>query len=245
MDAIYESLVSGWLPLRPVRMLLKTDLFDEAVGEGVYPSLNVRARHVVGTDLSIGTIRHAQTHHLGLLAAAGDVRRLPFAGESFDVVLSTSTLDHFQSREDIAVSLAEIFRVLRPGGELLVTLDNLANPTVAVRNALPFGLLRGLGLVPYFVGATLGPRGLRRALGEAGFEVARLGAALHCPRVPSVWLASLLSRRGSLVVQTRFLGALRSFEVLGRLPTRHLTGHFLVARAVKPGSSRTPRGGAA
>jgi SAM-dependent methyltransferase len=46
-------------------------------------------------------------------ALFGDARSLPFATESFDVVLSGGLLEHF--REPAAV-LAEMARVLRPGG---------------------------------------------------------------------------------------------------------------------------------
>mgnify|MGYP006138370175 CR=1 FL=1 len=42
----------------------------------------------------------------------------------------------------------------------------LINPVVRLRNALPFGLLRRTGLVPYYVGATCGPRRLRDFLGR-------------------------------------------------------------------------------
>lgn len=234
MDWVYSGLFSGWLPLRPIHSLLKTDLFDEAVGEGLYPALALRAPRLVGLDLSPLVVRQAQSRHLGLVGLAADVRHLPFAAATFDVVLSFSTLDHFESRADLLAALADLYRVLRPGGELLLVLDNLAHPAVALRNALPFALLHRLGLVPYFVGATLGPRTLRRALTRIGFEVPRLGAALHCPRPLSVWLSSWASRRLSLRAQATFLRHLRAYEILGRLPTRYLTGHFLVARAVKP-----------
>ena len=83
----------------------------------------------------------------------------------------TSTLDHFRSHSEIVTSLRELLRVLRPGGQLLLTLDNPANPLVGLRNALPFGLLHRLRIVPYYVGATCGPRGLRRLLPQVGFEV--------------------------------------------------------------------------
>lgn len=50
-----------------------------------------------------------------------------FAAETFDLVVSTSTLDHFTCREDLVTSLEEISRVLRPGGLLILTLDNPLN----------------------------------------------------------------------------------------------------------------------
>ena len=45
-----------------------------------------------------------------------DVRRLPLADNRVDVVLSNSTLDHFDTEQEIEESLHELARVLKPGG---------------------------------------------------------------------------------------------------------------------------------
>ena len=232
-DALYRDLLARWLPTGACGRLLKTDLFDEAVGEGLYGALAARARAVVGVDLSVETGGRAHSNHPGLLAVGGDTRRLPFAADTFDVVFSNSTLDHFDSREEIVVSLREIRRVLRPAGILLLTLDNLMNPVVALRQALPFGVLNRLGLVPYRVGATYRPAGLRRALAESGFAVARFGAVLHCPRAPAVALARILETRASPPNRARYLRFLRGFEKLSTWPTRFVTGYYVAVRAIK------------
>lgn len=54
-----------------------------------------------------------------------DVRRLPFATESFDIVFSSHTLEHFDRGEVDAV-LDEWVRVLKPDGELRLVLPNVA-----------------------------------------------------------------------------------------------------------------------
>jgi len=59
---------------------------------------------------------------------AADARGLPLRTASFDLVLSTSTLDHFDSRREFVAAIAEIARVLRPGGRLVLTIDNPSNP---------------------------------------------------------------------------------------------------------------------
>jgi SAM-dependent methyltransferase len=55
----------------------------------------------------------------------GDMRRLPFADETFDAAVSSYALDHLG--KEIPLALAEARRVLRPGGEflLIVILPNL------------------------------------------------------------------------------------------------------------------------
>lgn len=232
-DAVHVALLARWLPDGRVDRLLKTDLFDEAFNEGLYPLLGSRAHGVIGIDISSVTLPAALLRHSGLKAAWADVRRLPFTDEAFDIIVSNSTLDHFVSLNEMVVSLRELRRVLRPGGKLLLTLDNLANPVVALRNMVPFPLLNRLGLVPYYVGATCGPCRLQRILKQVGFEVLEVSAVMHCPRVFAVAIARMLEKRARPETQRRFLRFLMAFERLSRWPTRFLTGHFVAVRAVK------------
>jgi SAM-dependent methyltransferase len=224
-DAVNRELVEAWLPER-ARSILKTDLFDEAVGEGLVPLLRARSEGVVGMDVSPAVVAAARARYRDLDARCADARRLPFPDGSFDAVVSNSTLDHFRRRDEIAVALGELRRVLEPGGRLVITLDNGANPLVLLRNALPGWPLRALGLVPYPVGATCGPRGLRRLLAAAGFEVEATRAVMHCPRVVARAAAALAPNASG-----RLLGTVLSVERLGSTPLRHLTAQFVAASA--------------
>lgn len=232
-DAANIKLLEQWLPKEPVERLVKTDVFDEALSDGLYPLLASRARTVIGMDISVVTLKAAATLHNGLHAVGADARHLPFVDEAFDVIVSNSTLDHFESAEDLVISLHELYRVLKTGGILLITLDNRANPIVALRNVLPFRLTNRLGIVPYYVGATFGPRGLRRALQEIGFKISEVGTIMHCPRLVAVWAARVLERRVGAETQRHFLKLLMSFERLSAWPTRFLTGYFVAVRATK------------
>ena len=230
-NAVHLQLLARWLSEDRVKHLLKTDVFEEACSEGLYSLLALKAECVVGMDLSGSTLSSARTRHASLCAVGADTRRLPFADGAFDVIVSTSTLDHFRSHSEIVTSLQEFLRVLRPGGQLLLTLDNPANPLVGLRNALPFGLLHRLRIVPYYVGATYGPRGLRRLLPQVGFEVLEVSTVLHCPRVFAVAIAGVLEGRAARETQKRFLGLLAAFERLARWPTHFVTGYFVAVRA--------------
>ena len=213
--------------------------FDEAVGAGLVPILAQRAASVTGVDVSQIVRAAAAERYPGLLTAEADVGSLPFADESFDAVLSNSTLDHLRSEDEMVQALRELRRVLRPGGHLLLTIDNPINPAVAVRRALPGTLERvwrlrpkaAVRFLPAPVGWTCGPGRLGTLLELARYDVRRVGAAMHCPRVVAVAVADVVERRGSARTEEALLRGLEWFEALECLPTRYLTGHFLVAHA--------------
>lgn len=232
-DAIHAQ----WLErvagkLRPGRVL-KTDLFDEAFGDGLAPWFESRGHDIVACDLAFATARGAARKPASVAAAVADVRQLPFSKTSFDTVFSDSTLDHFGSDVGIRDSLLELHRVLRPGGTLLLTMDNPVNPMVWLRNLSPAFWMR-LGIVPYAVGATASVRHLTRLLEQAGFDVPAAEAIMHVPRVLMVPLCRWLARNGSTQPGTWMRAWLRSIESLGRLPTREITGHFVAVVARKP-----------
>ena len=169
--------------LRGMR-ILKTDLFDEAFGDGLAGWFERRGNHVVACDLAFSTARGAVKRRASISAVVADIRRLPFQGGAFDCVFSDSTLDHFDEEAEIVRSFEELDRVLRPGGILLLTMDNPRHPLVRLRNLRPRFWQR-LGVVPYAVGATCNAGRLGQLLESAGFEVRESGTIMHSPRAHS------------------------------------------------------------
>jgi SAM-dependent methyltransferase len=232
-DAVNKALLLRRLSIGQIENLLKTDLFDEAVSDGLSLLLNSLAKRVFYIDVSLEVHQMARYRHSSLQTIGADVRRLPFATGTFDGIVSNSTLDHFESLDDLFISLQELYRVLRPGGQMILTLDNLANPVILLRNKLPFRLLYRLGIVPYYVGSTCGPNALRIILEKTGFKLLELDTVMHCPRVLAVAVAHWMQKHTRLKSQEHFLRFLQVFESLSRLPTRFFTGHFIVVRAMR------------
>lgn len=212
------------------RALLKTDLFDEVAGRGLVSRLLDSGMRVTGVDISPVIVATAAARNPGLDAVEADVRSLPFSDGSFDTIFSGSTLDHFESSMDIRAALVELRRVLRAGGHVILTMDNPTNPLIRLRNGPLLRVLRRVGIVPYQVGATLGPRALAAAVREAGFDVIEATAVMHCPRVIAVALAGLVERLPH-ACHAAFLRGLAACEWLERLPTRWLTGHYIAIHA--------------
>jgi SAM-dependent methyltransferase len=242
-DEVNSGLVRRWLP-EGVGTLLKTDLWDEAIGVGLYPELAARAQRVVGIDVSRHVVDAARRRYPALTATAAEVQALPLETASVDAVVSNSTLDHFAAHDEIDASLRELSRVLRPGGTLVLSLDNPLNPLVALSKALPQRRLNRawlrlgrqsakLGFLPYHVGVTYARRPLLRALDAAGFEIADTTTLVHSPRILAVVVGTVLERHAGAEVQGRFPRLLAATESLAALPTRYLTAHFFAVRAVR------------
>lgn len=215
----------------PFSTVLKTDLFDEVAGAGIVSRLAASGLQVTAVDLSPVIVAAALSHHPGLHAFVADVRTMPFETAQFDYVFSGSTLDHFGSRDDIQIALHEIRRVMRPGGRLILTMDNPANPLIYLRNSPLLSVLRGLGIVPYQVGATLAPRALAKAVRAAGFELLAITAVMHCPRVIAVALAGLVELLPSACSEI-LMDCLMACERLEPLPSRWITGHYIAVHAI-------------
>jgi SAM-dependent methyltransferase len=232
-DHVNAALLASWLPENGLRTVLKTDLFDEAVAEGLYPTLQQRAGNVTGIDASPKVAHAAHVRYPGFGGVAADVLRLPFADGHFDAVVSISTLDHFDSLDKIEAALRELNRVLAPGGTLVITLDNGSNPAIAFRNRLPHKLLRTLRLVPYAMGVTCGAKRFFDLIRECGFTIDDVAFTIHVPRLAAVVASRLVQHYGSGMLRERFLRMLAAGECVRTWPTRSWTGYFAAARAVK------------
>jgi ubiquinone/menaquinone biosynthesis C-methylase UbiE len=65
-------------------------------------------------DLSLSMLRHVPE---GIVPCAATMTALPFASASFDAAYATESLEH---AVDIETAVAEICRVVRPGGRIVV-----------------------------------------------------------------------------------------------------------------------------
>lgn len=239
MRHVYRRLLRTWVTSSDCGRGLKTDLFEEAVSP--YELLSEMSPRSVGMDCSV-KIAQATRSRLPARASphplvAADLRRLPFQSNVFQYILSGSSLDHFVRKNDIAVSLFELSRVLAPEGVMVITLDNPHNPLLRVRNRLPFAWLHSLKLVPYFVGATYGRAEAREQFTAAGLRVTEMTAVVHAPRVLAIWLVAGAERLGWARLETLIRKVLEGFERLERLPTRFYTGYYLAFRVEKINST--------
>jgi SAM-dependent methyltransferase len=113
--------------LRPGRLALEigcgTGLFLDQVAQS---GATVRA-----LDLSTHLLARARARVAGRANVAlqcGNAEQMPYPAGTFDAVYGSSVLHHL----DLDRALAEVFRVLKPGGRIVFTEPNILNPQCAV-----------------------------------------------------------------------------------------------------------------
>lgn len=137
---------------------------------------------VVGCDFSPGMLAQAWARSRDPWWVRGDAGRLPFVDGVFDAVVSTEAFHWFP---DQSGALAEMRRVLRPGGRLLLA---LVNPRFALTGRALYAASRVVGEPFYWPTADE----MRRRVRRAGFHVDRqvrlfrLPGALFFPPVLTV-----------------------------------------------------------
>lgn len=95
-------------------------VLDLGCGDGVLLERIVRTYQVLGTgvDISRLSIKRAKKDSCqGIKYLVADAAKLPFKAESFDCIFSFDSLEHIRAQKK---ALAEMVRVLRPGGQLLI-----------------------------------------------------------------------------------------------------------------------------
>ena len=172
-----RRLFTEHLPALDGLRILKTDLWDEARNTRILAWAGERGARAYGIDISEPTVvqaRQAFTSN-ALRCAVSDVRDLPFRDGSFDAIYSMGTIEHFDETER---AVAEMARVLRPGGRAIIGVPNRHDPFL---RPLLAAVLQALGLYAYGYEKSYSRRALREMLQRAGLTVVAETAILFIP----------------------------------------------------------------
>jgi 2-polyprenyl-3-methyl-5-hydroxy-6-metoxy-1,4-benzoquinol methylase len=137
-------------------------LLDAGCGTGIFSAAAVeRGAEVTSLDVGEALLSRVAAK-CESRRVVGDVTALPFADESFDVVLCTEVIEHVREPRR---AIGELVRVLRPTGQLVLTTPNrLWLPAIRLATALRLRPYEGIENWVW-------PRALRRWLEQCGIRL--------------------------------------------------------------------------
>ena len=212
----------------------KTDLWNEAKNTEILMWASDQGAQVFASDISPAVATQAKEcmNGQGGGITVSDVRCLPFADNSMDLVYSMGTIEHFP---DYRTAIGEIFRILKPGGQAIVGVPNKYDPFL---RPLMIWLLRLARRYPYGLELSFSPRRFSKDLQNAGFQTVKTSGLLFMPG----WLRMLdlyfYTRNSPMEKLTKPLVALFN-QISKRFPAVRKHGYLLAVQAVKPAGNMT------
>lgn len=139
-------------------------------------TLRRQGYNVVGLDYAENALHLSHHYDPTLPLVAGDVHALPHPANSLDAYLSFGVLEHFE--HGMGQALDEAYRVLKPGGILVLTIPY---PNVVHRFVRWRRERQGESLLTddAFYESTYTRKALRQNVSQAGFQVVRVISTSH------------------------------------------------------------------
>ncbi len=199
------------------------DVLEVGCGTGLILQRLARLAHTArGVDLSEGMLAHARTR--GLDVTQADATHLPFPDASFDIAVSFKVMAHV---EDVRTALAEMARVVRPGGYVAVEFYNRRS----IRSVIK-ALKR-----PDPIGGGVHDTAVYTRYDTPAEAIGHLPKEMKVERVVGIRTIVLFAAVMRLPVLGRMLGF--KDRLIGRTPLGRLGG-FLVVVARKPPCNKAP-----
>ena len=219
--ASYSRVGKDWLDLGCGHQLLPPWRHEQE------KHLASQARILIGLDYDFDALRK---HRTIVDRVRGDVSRLPFKDDTFDLISSNMVFEHLKRPE---AELSEIFRTLRPGGILIFHTPNKYGYGVLGGRLIPRSikvwlawLLQGRreeDVYPTFYRVNSASV-IRQLAAGVGFQVEKIRLIVSTPNfamvpplmIPELLLLRLLMTRSMRSLRTNIIGVLKK-PIRGRL----------------------------
>ena len=190
------------------KKVFKTDLWDEAKNSQILRWAAEQGAEVYGADISVNISKEARElfkrERLKLRFVVSDLCEIPFADESFDLLYSMGTIEHFPQYFQ---AVSECFRVLRRKGLAIIGVPNKFDPFL---RPLLVAALYKLGLYSYGYEKSFSMSQLEKMLEEAGFQILERTGILFMPgwlRMVDLYLH--VNRPGLTILTSPFVSFFR------------------------------------
>jgi SAM-dependent methyltransferase len=166
------------------------DVLEAGCGEGYGADLIADvASRVIGLDYDESAVTHVRARYPRVEMLHGNLAELPLADAAVDVVVNFQVIEHLWDQRQF---VAECFRVLRPGGALLISTPN----------RITFSPGRDTPINPFHT-RELNAAELTELLTSAGFTVESMLGVFHGRR-----LVELDERHGGSIIDAQIARAL-------------------------------------
>jgi SAM-dependent methyltransferase len=166
------------------------DVLEAGCGEGYGADLIADvARRVIGLDYDESAVAHVRARYPRVEMLHGNLAELPLPDAAVDVVVNFQVIEHLWDQGQF---VAECFRVLRPGGALLISTPN----------RITFSPGRDTPINPFHT-RELNAAELTELVTTAGFAVEAMLGVFHGSR-----LAELDERHGGSIIDAQIARAL-------------------------------------
>jgi len=155
-------------------------ILDIGCGTGAFLSdIRKKIKNIkcYGIDISKDAISLNKDKNISLLQA--DMENLPYKNNSFSAIFSLGTVEHSPNTEKI---LKEVYRVLKPGGRVLITVPNKISFFHITKNIKMLFGKWDLGYEKSF-----SPRHFRKLLENAGFIQISETKVIPHPKVNNIF----------------------------------------------------------
>jgi SAM-dependent methyltransferase len=174
-----QTLFESFFPDLEGKKLFKTDLWDEAKNTRILKWAADQGSEVYGLDISYPVAKDTRDLFRGSASKnsiiVSDLRQIAFGSESFDLIYSMGTIEHFKEYRQ---ALEEIYRVLKKGGRAIIGVPNKWDPFL---RPVMVTFLYWLNLYGYGYEKSFSMRALERMLRDVGFETLQRSGILFMP----------------------------------------------------------------
>ena len=178
----------------------------------------------VGLDFSRNMLGMATLRRQDASFAQGCVNHLPFKDKTFDRVVSSGVITCLPSVQDAALSLAEFYRVLKPGGILVVDFFNQQSHYTRVRKTL---FKEAINPPEY-----ISPSSFKSQLEDAGFKLLTFRGFDYKPYQGYLFMSRWRSLVDPCFVQERFSSFVEA-RVVPKIPGISRFGYRIYVKCVK------------